>query len=71
MVAQRFVQLDHGDSGANNAWSWSRRTLLSDAYMPAIDPVTQRNRMVESLDTTVGAFKVRRTSYGRRQIGLS
>ena len=56
MVAQRFVQLDHMTRG-RTMLGCGPGALTSDAYMLAIDPVTQRNRMVESLDTIVELLK--------------
>lgn len=52
MVAQRFVQLDHMSRG-RTMLGCGPGALTSDAYMLSIDPVTQRNRMVESLDTII------------------
>ena len=49
MVAQRFVQLDHMTRG-RAMLGCGPGALPSDAYMLGIDPVTQRTRMVESLD---------------------
>ena len=49
MVAQRFVQLDHMTRG-RTMLGCGPGALPSDAYMLSIDPVTQRNRMVESLE---------------------
>ena len=49
MVAQRFVQLDHMTRG-RTMLGCGPGALPSDAYMLGIDPVTQRTRMVESLD---------------------
>ena len=56
MVAQRFVQLDHMTRG-RIMLGCGPGALTSDAYMLAIDPVTQRNRMVESLATIVELLK--------------
>ncbi len=49
MVAQRFVQLDHLSRG-RVMLGCGPGALVSDAYMLAIDPATQRRRMDESLD---------------------
>ncbi|MBU6497166.1 MAG: LLM class flavin-dependent oxidoreductase [Rhodospirillales bacterium] len=49
MVAQRFVQLDHMTRG-RVMLGCGPGALVSDAYMLAIDPATQRRRMDESLD---------------------
>lgn len=56
MVAQRFVQLDHMTRG-RTMLGCGPGALTSDAYMLAIDPVTQRNRMVESLETIVALLR--------------
>jgi len=56
MVAQRFVQLDHMTRG-RIMLGCGPGALASDAYMLAINPVTQRNRMVESLETIVSLLK--------------
>jgi limonene 1,2-monooxygenase len=56
MVAQRFVQLDHMTRG-RIMLGCGPGALTSDAYMLAIDPVTQRNRMVESLETILSLLK--------------
>jgi limonene 1,2-monooxygenase len=49
MVAQRFVQLDHMTRG-RAMLGCGPGALASDAYMLAIEPSTQRPRMLESLD---------------------
>ncbi|MGD9830968.1 MAG: LLM class flavin-dependent oxidoreductase [Hyphomicrobiaceae bacterium] len=49
MVAQRWVQLDHMTRG-RAMLGCGPGALVSDAYMLAIDPMTQRRRMDESLD---------------------
>lgn len=56
MVAQRFVQLDHMSRG-RTMLGCGPGALPSDAYMLSIDPVTQRNRMVESLDAIMSLLK--------------
>ncbi|HUS96425.1 MAG TPA: LLM class flavin-dependent oxidoreductase [Hyphomicrobiaceae bacterium] len=56
MVAQRFVQLDHMSRG-RTMLGCGPGALPSDAYMLGIDPVTQRTRMIESLDTIVELLK--------------
>ena len=56
MVAQRFVQLDHMSRG-RTMLGCGPGALPSDAYMLCIDPVSQRNRMVESLDAIVALLK--------------
>jgi limonene 1,2-monooxygenase len=56
MVAQRFVQLDHMSRG-RTMLGCGPGALPSDAYMLSIDPVTQRNRMVESLDAIMALLK--------------
>jgi limonene 1,2-monooxygenase len=56
MVAQRFVQLDHMTRG-RTMLGCGPGALPSDAYMLGIDPVTQRDRMVESLDTIMELLK--------------
>ena len=48
MVAQRFVQLDHMTRG-RAMLGCGPGALVSDAYMMGIEPVTQRQRMDESL----------------------
>ncbi len=49
LVAQRFVQLDHMTRG-RAMLGCGPGALPSDAYMLGIEPVTQRTRMMESLD---------------------
>ena len=49
VVADRMVQLDHLSRG-RAMFGVGPGALLSDAYQLGIDPVTQRSRMVESLD---------------------
>ncbi|MDZ7728760.1 MAG: LLM class flavin-dependent oxidoreductase [Dehalococcoidia bacterium] len=49
MVADRMVQLDHMTRG-RAMLGVGPGALTSDAYMMGIDPVTQRQRMNESLD---------------------
>ncbi len=49
MVAQRFTQLDHMTRG-RAMLGCGPGALVSDAYMLAIEPSTQRRRMDESLD---------------------
>jgi limonene 1,2-monooxygenase len=56
MVAQRFVQLDHMSKG-RVMMGCGPGALTSDAYMLNIDPVTQRERMNESLDTIIALLK--------------
>ena len=56
MVAQRFVQLDHMTRG-RTMLGCGPGALPSDAYMLGIDPVTQRTRMVESLDAISALLK--------------
>ncbi|MBU2534196.1 MAG: LLM class flavin-dependent oxidoreductase [Alphaproteobacteria bacterium] len=56
MVAQRFVQLDHMSRG-RVMLGCGPGALPSDAYMLSIDPVTQRNRMNESLDAIIELLK--------------
>ncbi|MGE4219433.1 MAG: LLM class flavin-dependent oxidoreductase [Alphaproteobacteria bacterium] len=56
MVAQRFVQLDHMTRG-RVMMGCGPGALPSDAYMLGIDPVAQRDRMVEALDTIVALLK--------------
>jgi limonene 1,2-monooxygenase len=56
MVAQRFVQLDHMTRG-RTMLGCGPGALPSDAYMLGIDPVTQRTRMVESLDAITALLK--------------
>ncbi len=56
MVAQRFVQLDHMSRG-RIMLGCGPGALPSDAYMLCIDPVTQRDRMNESLDAIIALLK--------------
>ena len=49
MVAERFAQLDHMTRG-RAMLGCGPGALVSDAYMLAIDPMTQRRRMDEALD---------------------
>ena len=56
MVAQRFVQLDHMSRG-RIMLGCGPGALPSDAYMLSIDPVTQRDRMNESLDAIIALLK--------------
>ena len=56
MVTQRFAQLDHMTRG-RIMLGCGQGALTSDAYMLAIDPVTQRNRMVGSVETIVPLLK--------------
>lgn len=56
MVAQRFVQLDHMTRG-RAMLGCGPGALVSDAYMLAIDPSTQRRRMDESLDAITRLLK--------------
>lgn len=56
MVAQRFVQLDHMSRG-RIMLGCGPGALPSDAYMLSIDPVTQRDRMNESLDAIIELLK--------------
>ncbi|MDE0808630.1 MAG: LLM class flavin-dependent oxidoreductase [Alphaproteobacteria bacterium] len=56
MVALRFVQLDHMTRG-RTMLGCGPGALPSDAYMLGIDPVTQRTRMVESLDAITALLK--------------
>ena len=56
LVAQRFVQLDHMSRG-RTMLGCGPGALPSDAYMLSIDPVTQRDRMIESLDAITALLK--------------
>ncbi|MCB1740407.1 MAG: LLM class flavin-dependent oxidoreductase [Gammaproteobacteria bacterium] len=56
LVAQRFVQLDHMTRG-RVMLGCGPGALPSDAYMLDIEPVTQRRRMVESLDAIVALLR--------------
>src|SRR2546429_687872 len=49
LVDNRFVQLDHMTRG-RTMLGCGPGALVSDAYMLAIEPVTQRPRMEEALD---------------------
>ncbi|MSO77439.1 MAG: LLM class flavin-dependent oxidoreductase [Alphaproteobacteria bacterium] len=56
LVANRFVQLDHMTRG-RAMLGCGPGALPSDAYMLAIEPVTQRRRMMESLDAIMALLK--------------
>jgi len=56
MVAQRFVLLDHMTRG-RVMLGVGPGALVSDAYMMGIDPVTQRQRMDESLGAIIELLK--------------
>ncbi|MEZ5856245.1 MAG: LLM class flavin-dependent oxidoreductase [Hyphomicrobiaceae bacterium] len=56
MVAQRFVQLDHMTRG-RAMLGCGPGALVSDAYMLAIEPSTQRRRMDESLNAITRLLK--------------
>ena len=56
MVAQRFVQLDHMTRG-RAMLGCGPGALVSDAYMLAIEPETQRRRMDESLAAIMQLLK--------------
>ncbi len=56
MVAQRFVQLDHMTRG-RAMLGCGPGALVSDAFMLAIEPSTQRRRMDESLDAITRLLK--------------
>ena len=56
MVAQRFVQLDHMTRG-RAMLGCGPGALVSDAYMLAIEPDTQRRRMDESLEAITRLLK--------------
>ena len=54
-VAQRIVQLDHM-TGGRVIFGTGPGALPSDAYMLGIDPMTQRDRMAQSLDAILRLF---------------
>jgi limonene 1,2-monooxygenase len=56
MVADRIVQLDHMTRG-RIMFGAGPGLLASDAIMMGIDPITQRDRMAESLDAILRLFK--------------
>jgi limonene 1,2-monooxygenase len=56
MVADRIVQLDHMTRG-RVMFGAGPGLLASDAIMMGIDPVTQRDRMAESLDAILRLFR--------------
>jgi limonene 1,2-monooxygenase len=56
MVANRFVQLDHMTRG-RAMLGCGPGALVSDAYMMGIEPVTQRQRMNESLDAIMALLR--------------
>jgi limonene 1,2-monooxygenase len=56
MVADRIVQLDHMTRG-RVMFGAGPGLLASDAIMMGIDPMTQRDRMAESLDAILRLFK--------------
>ena len=56
LVAQRFVQLDHMTRG-RVMLGCGPGALVSDAYMMGIEPVTQRQRMDESLDAIMALLR--------------
>src|SRR5499425_3217007 len=56
MVADRIVQLDHMTRG-RVMFGAGPGLLASDAIMMGIDPMTQRDRMAESLDAVLRLFK--------------
>jgi limonene 1,2-monooxygenase len=56
LVAQRFVQLDHMTKG-RAMLGCGPGALTSDAYMLAIEPETQRPRMMEALDAIIALLK--------------
>ncbi|HWB48946.1 MAG TPA: LLM class flavin-dependent oxidoreductase [Stellaceae bacterium] len=56
MVADRIVQLDHMTRG-RVMFGAGPGLLASDAIMMGIDPLTQRDRMAESLDAILRLFK--------------
>ncbi|MGC2411842.1 MAG: LLM class flavin-dependent oxidoreductase [Stellaceae bacterium] len=56
MVADRIVQLDHMTKG-RVMFGAGPGLLASDAIMMGIDPLTQRDRMAESLDAILRLFK--------------
>jgi limonene 1,2-monooxygenase len=56
MVADRIVQLDHMTRG-RVMFGAGPGLLASDAIMMGIDPLTQRDRMAQSLDAILRLFK--------------
>jgi limonene 1,2-monooxygenase len=56
MVADRIVQLDHMTRG-RVMFGAGPGLLASDAIMMGIDPLTQRDRMAESLDAILRLFR--------------
>src|SRR5260370_6135942 len=56
MIADRIVQLDHMTRG-RVMFGAGPGLLASDAIMMGIDPMTQRDRMAESLDAILRLFK--------------
>jgi limonene 1,2-monooxygenase len=56
MVANRFVQLDHMSRG-RSMLGCGPGALVSDAYMMGIEPVTQRQRMDDSLTAIMALLK--------------
>jgi limonene 1,2-monooxygenase len=56
MVAERFVQLDHMTRG-RSMLGVGPGALVSDAYMMGIEPVTQRQRMDESLGAIMALLR--------------
>jgi len=58
MVADRLLQLDHMTEG-RAMLGCGPGALTSDAYMMGIDPVTQRQKMGESLDAIMQLLRTR------------
>ena len=58
MVADRLLQLDHMTEG-RAMLGCGPGALTSDAYMMGIDPVTQRQKMSESLDAIMQLLRTR------------
>src|SRR5258708_26733991 len=56
MVADRIVQLDHMTRG-RVMFGAGPGLLASDAIMMGIDPITQRDRMAESIDAILRLFR--------------
>ncbi|HXO00639.1 MAG TPA: LLM class flavin-dependent oxidoreductase [Stellaceae bacterium] len=56
MIADRIVQLDHMTRG-RVMFGAGPGLLASDAIMMGIDPITQRDRMAESLDAILRLFR--------------
>jgi limonene 1,2-monooxygenase len=56
LVAERFVQLDHMTRG-RAMLGCGPGALVSDAYMMGIEPVTQRQRMEDSLDAIMALLR--------------